>query len=511
MSKESTKEIHQCFILTHSPIHVGCDEVYEPTGFTLDEAGCQLIVFDPFTFIAEMEDADRVTFSKICSRGTVASILEIYKFLQPRKADGRRVDVCKEFLEHHRQTLSIPLRDERRIQQELNSFTISRTAYLAGDHRPYIPGSSVKGALRTAYLNQLEKQMNLSRTNTAFRKGEELEKALMDYDAIHSDPFRMVKISDFHPVGDVRPKVIYAVNRRKKGASPSGRGPAQLLEVIAPGAAFLGTITVDRSESAWGMPKAIELKGLLAAMEAFYWQEKERENRELRAIGGRPDASGIPLRGMQDGQVLIRLGRHSGAECMTVEGHRKILIRQAGGGFPKGKAATTLWLASQTRKPRNAALLLPFGWASIHALSHEKAEEFDDLEREWAARSRQERIARQDRIATALAEKARLEEDEARRLAEEKKARLEDEKRLALLAAMSPEERDITKVEAGEADENEVVKIYQRIESYPDEYRIRLAIALKEYWKTENKWAKRNCSKKQWAKVQKVKSILGEN
>ncbi|NTU63262.1 MAG: hypothetical protein HGB05_07630, partial [Chloroflexi bacterium] len=39
------------------------------------------------------------------------------------------------------------------LKQELNKFAISRTSYTPYDGMPYVPGTSLKGALRTAYLN----------------------------------------------------------------------------------------------------------------------------------------------------------------------------------------------------------------------------------------------------------------------------------------------------------------------------------------------------------------------
>ncbi len=55
-----------------------------------------------------------------------------------------------------------------------------------------------------------------------------------------------------------------------------------------------------------------------------------------------------------------------------------------------------------------------------------------------------------------------------------------------------------------------MVEIYNRTNEFSTENQIRLAQALKEYWQARVKWKKKDCSKKQWIKVQKVKSILGE-
>jgi CRISPR-associated protein Csm5 len=135
------------YIQTISPVHIGCDEFYEPTGFVLDENARKMIVFDPLSFISQMEDADKSEFSQICAKSTIASILEIYKFMQNKTAEGRMIDVCSDFFKHYKQTLSLPMRSPREIQQNLNSFAIPRTAFRGVDQRPYIPGSKRKETL----------------------------------------------------------------------------------------------------------------------------------------------------------------------------------------------------------------------------------------------------------------------------------------------------------------------------------------------------------------------------
>ncbi len=94
------KKTYQCHLKILSPLHLGCDEVYEPMRFTVDEAKRCLVVFNPAVFFAEMDKTDRNEFSKICRKGTIASILEIYKFLRRRTSSGRAVRVCSDFVGH---------------------------------------------------------------------------------------------------------------------------------------------------------------------------------------------------------------------------------------------------------------------------------------------------------------------------------------------------------------------------------------------------------------------------
>lgn len=113
-----------------SPIHIGCDEVYEPTGFVVDRNNNCLIIFDPLLFIAKLNQFDRENFSALCKKGTIESILEIYNFFQNRPAQGRTVKICNGFMDHYNQVLKLP---PVKIKKELNRFKIERTAFCAFD------------------------------------------------------------------------------------------------------------------------------------------------------------------------------------------------------------------------------------------------------------------------------------------------------------------------------------------------------------------------------------------
>ena len=102
------KTTYKCVITVNSPLHIGCDEVYQPMGFVLDEEQKTLIAFDPVSFISSLSRADKDTLSFLCRLGDLPSILRIYKFFQGRKAQGRRVRVPQAFIDHYRSTLKIP-------------------------------------------------------------------------------------------------------------------------------------------------------------------------------------------------------------------------------------------------------------------------------------------------------------------------------------------------------------------------------------------------------------------
>jgi CRISPR-associated protein Csm5 len=495
----------RCSIKTVAPVHLGCDDVYEPTGFIVDEQRNKLVVFDTNSFLAQLESKKLQDFSDICRKGTVSSILEIYKFLRKEKPVGRDVDVSEGFVKHYNRTLGISQNDERKIQQELNRFTIARTAYLPNTDRPYIPGSAIKGAIRTAYLNHVTGSTRLS----GFDKGKPLEKKLLDTESFDTDPFRMLKVSDFMPIGSIETKILYAVNEKKKISRFVARGPYQILEVIQPGAEFEGWITVDVPLIKGGIKNPLTLEGILQSLNKFYLEtERKREQAELASIGVQ-DA--LPV---LNGAALLRIGRHSGAESVTIEGHRNIRImgsRDKPTTFQKN--ATTLWLASDTDKsPVNKSSLKPFGWASLAEIGHDQEREFAQREADWRAENESERSRFFAQVQTELssrAEQIRIAEELARnRQLETERLAAEEAARQEAIARMSPEEKIAEELRNPRVAENRVYDIFNQLETF--DQKALVAQALKEVWIRSGKWTKKECTAKQWKKVQQIKAILGE-
>jgi CRISPR-associated protein Csm5 len=358
------------YIRTLSPVHIGCDEVYEPMGFVVDESACELVSFDPLDFFRELPSLEKTRLADICRKGSIASLLELNKFMQGKKAEGYRIKLCHGFLEHYKQNISMKPSNEFKIKQELNRFSILRTAFHEHTNLPYLPGSSIKGALRTAYLNALAKDNKDVRYDNPKKNkyaAQQLEKGLLNYTSLEKDPFRLIRVSDFVPV-QATTKIIYAVNEKKQPSKSPASGPYQILEIIEPGAVFTGTITVeDRYTREAEIRRPLKMETLLKSALLFYGNEKQREDSEL-------NAAGLPLLniGKLDGAVPIRIGRHSGAESVTIEGHRDIRIMgNRGQSSSSRKGATTFWLVAEVQKSWKREQLQPFGWAALGELTEE--------------------------------------------------------------------------------------------------------------------------------------------
>ncbi len=502
-----------------SPVHIGCGDVYEPMSFVVDEEDLELVTFDTGKFMGLLTDTELEKLSSICRKGTVGSLQELYKFMRQHRhvATGSRVSISEDFARHYDEVLK---KDTRKFARELNRFEINRTYFNPVENVPVIPGSAIKGAIRTAVLNYREQQhnrpKNFSRVSAKKLRYEtkkeagRLEKKLLG-GAFDSDPFRLIKVSDFKPVGNVSRKICYAVGLKKKTSEKSASAIPQMQEVIEPGSTFWGSITVTKAPSS--IRKPVTMQEIQEALAKLYGSEKQREDRELANIQITP-----PM--VDNDCIPMRIGRHSGAECVTVKGHRKIKIMQGPGNRPKFKDhATTVWLASPARRPRNVQGLLPMGWTVLKKLSTDEVRELQQeqdkkratrmaelkRQREEALRAEQERLARQQA------------EEEAQRRKEKQKAK-EKERQKALAQqweSMSPVEQYIAIVRgdeiarAMEPSKEPVRDIWPKLNELEGEEQKALAQAFKEIWEKESStWRKKKCTSGQWKKVERLLSIL---
>ena len=76
------KKTFKCMIKIASPVHIGCDEAYEPTSFVVAEENNCLVQFESSEFITALGDQERERLSNICRQGDLPSILKLYKFFQ---------------------------------------------------------------------------------------------------------------------------------------------------------------------------------------------------------------------------------------------------------------------------------------------------------------------------------------------------------------------------------------------------------------------------------------------
>ena len=462
-------ESRRLLISTLSPVHVGCGEDYDPTRYVIEDD--TLYEFEPGAALAALTAQDRDQLLKIVSSPANDLMLQqVQAFFYHRRqalipTASRRVPVGPKMVVFYQERIGKTVQVEGDGAKLLNRLEIERTFFNPSNGVPVLSGSSLKGAMRTALLDRINDGKPLSDQE----KSLALQQRLFRYDRFEQDPMRLVQLADalFQDGEGVGSELRFAVNRRRKPPKPGERsaqsqaeqrGLYQLLECV-PAArfrAFAGGLTVRRLESVTDrrvrLPAADlrwNVSDIAAACNRFYRPQLEAELNQMQERGYL-DADWAALLGhLLDGPVgerldrneafLLRVGRHSGAESVTLNGVRNIKIIRGKDQLPDYRPSTTTWwLAAGDIQDRIG--MLPFGWllVELHPAESEPPdwpearEILTGFPTEYTAWIERERQRTRQRTET-----------EARRKAEEQ-AR---QQAAAAEAALSPEQKAIAELQ----------------------------------------------------------------
>ena len=473
-----------------SPIHIGTDESYQPGNYVIDDEAGALYSFDSHAALAGLTASDRQQLLAIVNS----------------KPDDTLLTKVQAFFHHHREKLlafampPVPTASgikslyEKRMgktaqhegqgRRVINKLEIERTFYNPVNGQPLLPGSSIKGAIRTALLDGVNNAKPLIDRN---ERNQQLQKRLFD-GTFHTDPMRLVSIGDAGWQGCAdKPacQIQFAVNRKrhpviKNGQLAKSQAEAsnlyQLLECVVPHhyQSFTGSLTLHNTQSVAQdnrkLPKQQlhwTAKDLAQACNAFYmplfWQElaamKERDYLNTDWLKQMEQLLGDGLlKRLDNGDAfLLRVGRHSGAEALTLNGVRSIKIMQGRGERPIWeKQPLTWWLAADDVSNKQG--LLPFGWLLVEI--NPKAP--DSALQQWLENGSsdlsawmQQQLAKQN----ALKQKVELiQQQEQQKIEAEQQlaeqTRLQQQADQQRLAELSPLERDIEQLLKANKDPN---------------------------------------------------------
>lgn len=380
-----------------SPVHIGTGECYEPTNYVID-ADAVLHEFDTGGVMAALDAAERRQLLAIAGgRPGSGMIKDLQRFFHERRAQladeaVNRIPVLPGIARMYADRIGQTAQREEGGRELINQLEIDRCAYHPGTRKPVLYGSSLKGAMRTALLDRVNQGQRASEA-----KGlHEFQGRLFHYlnprgrFDLERDPLRLLQLSDATWQGgpDVPATQVYiAVNRKKnpvrdregRELRAMGENLSRFRECVSAWdcRAFAGQLNLQTLTSAGDRQKQpdfrFDLADIAGACNHFYQPILEREIESLSARGFLDTTWAQSIRAllkatesrMQQGQAfLLRVGRHSGAESVTVNGVRKIRIMK-GKGQPLEQAAEarTWWLAAGDRDQRSG--LLPFGWVLV--------------------------------------------------------------------------------------------------------------------------------------------------
>lgn len=486
-----THDSYRFHITPLSPVHIGTGECYEPTNYVIDSDAI-LHEFDTGGVMAALDAAERRQLLAIAGgRPGPGMIKDLQRFFHERRARladeaVNRIPVLPGIARIYADRVGQTAQREDSGRELINQLEIDRCAYHPVTRKPVLFGSSLKGAMRTALLDRINQGQRAPEA-----KGlHEFQGRLFHYlnprgrFDLERDPLRLLQLSDAAwqggPDGPAA-QIYLAVNRKKapvrdregRELRAMGENLSRFRECVPAWEyrAFAGQLNLQTLTAGGDSQKQpdfrFDLGDIADACNHFYRPIIDREIESLSARGFLDSAWAASIRTllkatesrMQQGQAfLLRVGRHSGAESVTVNGVRKIRIMK-GKGQPQEQAAEarTWWLAAGDRDQRSG--LLPFGWVlvevgeidgglpawpaleSLCQPTREAARVFAEREQQRREQREQHQALRREELLAAqrAAEAAEAEAAaEADRLANLSENQLKLEK---LLARMSPANR----------------------------------------------------------------------
>jgi len=484
------RQNYLCLIEAITPIHIGNGEKLQQDIDFLYERNA-IHVFHRqrlFNEIQKMGMSGISEFSNAIEDGTLADWIRKRELLNKIKA------------------YSAPCRNNRS--------PISITVQLRdGFGRPLVPGSSLKGSMRTAIILKLAREDNnkifLNREIDSYSKengkppkfpDQRLCRRLLG-ETPNENFMRCLTAGDvtFEP-SDIRLQMVSMdrmVSTEKMGAKFS-----IFVESVQAGAKGSGQLSfdlylkeADRNKKCFDFKMSMELSVLLKAIRQRTKQTIDQEIEFLKKLNGDHCRELVTFyqelserqKTLSDNQTLLQLGWGSGWRSMTGP-----LLTQEDLNQNNLALRKTLRLADKHWKfpfPKSRKIAsdvghsVPIGWILLSLTAMEEKRRQDAEHRRELRRRDQ---VREDEIAA-----------EALRQAE--------------LDALPDGERDIVLLERGELNENQVFGLFNRIDILEVPFKKRTAVALKSLWIAEGRWNKKDCSKKQAVKVAKIEKILEED
>lgn len=393
-----------------TPVHIGTGDEVDPMGYLMrreeGEIACYFV--DTTTWAAEHPDPANLSV-QFESDNIPRIRAYIAENLDPLCYGRRRATVSNSgIFEEHTEKL----RDQTTTNQLLISPQLTTAL-----GRPLLPGSSVKGAIRTAIIDHLDRSRNLNlRAAAADRDRREYDRKLEQiFGKITDSAFKQFKISDFEGWSDSTVLVTATEVRRNPEKIVTPKCHAETLPSTMLGnpdhAVLYGKLVMG-----YGQAKDPENCRLtLSGGESWDWNglaeqvnayQKKRFVKELRDFYSLPHFGGTShgvvtvkqaLEKVLPGQMILRLGHYSQVEYVTVENNAPMTRKGKDGQYlPWG---TTRTLANGQ---------LPFGWVRLTPCSLDEYLHHQEARQKHREALDSERLTRRQQIAVEKEQRMEL-------------------------------------------------------------------------------------------------------
>ncbi len=258
MTEKFLKE-YKVYLTPLTPVHIGNGDDLIPTNYYIENGF--LYKFDPKDLV--LPNDKRENLLKLAKTEDPRGM---YRFIQNNassffkahvnsifKVDREIEKKYKEYLDPSAGSITDTKFGNKNEQKK--KLEISRTCntFINNKNQPYIPGSSLKGAIHTAFID-----FNLSEDDRKknFSPKTDLDKTFLNADSFDKSPMRFIKVSDFMPNNEAYTRIVMMNRTRndtgqKNDTRKRNNDIPQMVEVIDFGQyrAFKGTITVQNDKA----------------------------------------------------------------------------------------------------------------------------------------------------------------------------------------------------------------------------------------------------------------------
>jgi len=371
-----------------TPVHVGCGTEIDPTEFFIkrklinNKPHNEALRFNPNEVLSNLNPEEAERFIKISERSDLKEIQRFLKSKIEHRNDLNKIDVSNEFADEFSQKASNPD----------NSFRVDLLPRNMHTDQVYIPGSSIKGAIRTAVINyfaninnETKKTVHLEVSQERFKKYEVLEQSALNFSKknTENDIFRLIDIEDANiPQNATRIDRASNFNPKKTGSEKI----QMWLERLKSRADDIKTvpkfdIKLHIDEKAMNhesvknkLGRIIDFQTIINSCNKFYWGRFEAEGdkfygrktkskhwQEIQNLfnAGKEiiDPSTQKWCDIEKNKyrILLRIGHFSHFECLSVDNLRQTKNPRTHLMIDEGETRTRCIMS-------NGLQPMPFGW-----------------------------------------------------------------------------------------------------------------------------------------------------
>ncbi|MFH1761479.1 MAG: type III-A CRISPR-associated RAMP protein Csm5 [bacterium] len=305
-----------------SPVHIGTGEELTPFEYIIREK--TLYRINLTALIGSLEEGARDELIGLVDRDSLAGV---------RKFIIENTDVGKHALYSAGVSDKCAAQYESKLGDTGHQLIINPFIRNGGTYNAFLPGSSLKGAIRTGVLNHMANSPGCRAHMRDPRDPRQIEQDIMDYKDGKEDPFRALRISDAVSAEPAATGVMELLNVKVDRLGNFTENLAVMMnEFLLPGLELECSLNIDtdlqnKSTHGAGVAYNIHINEIAEGCHNFYINNLEQEHgdfyeKEEEDICDFSNKIMEVSNEMGDNDFLIRVGRYSHFENVTIEKYR---------------------------------------------------------------------------------------------------------------------------------------------------------------------------------------------